>query len=219
MFKNRADAGMRLGQALEHYQNHNITVLGIPRGGVEIGFEVAKYLNCEMSLVITRKLGYLKQPELAFGALAEDGTLYLNSWAQGRLTKEEIAKVMKREKAEIDRRVDKYRKGEPFPNLTGRTVLLVDDGIATGSTLFASLEMIRKLDPAKIVVAAPVCSKEMLSKVKKKADEVVVLEKPDELYSVSQVYEEFESVSDGRIESIMNNYSARNQLLHALSLI
>ncbi|PWN06546.1 phosphoribosyltransferase [Rhodohalobacter mucosus] len=199
MFLNRMEAGERLAQELLDYRKTNPIVVAIPRGGVETGFRVAEILNCELAIAVSRKLGYLNNPEAAFGAMAEDGSLYMNPRASGRLSKEEIEKVMEKEKKEIHRRIRKYRKNRPFPDLKNRTVIVVDDGIATGSTLMATLEMCKKKEPDTLIVAAPVCGSDMKSTLKKHADDVVILEVPDEYYAVSQVYRDFSPVTDKEV--------------------
>ncbi|MBA4055508.1 MAG: phosphoribosyltransferase, partial [Marivirga sp.] len=125
MFKNRKDAAEKLALALAKYRNTNSLVVGIPKGGVETAFYVADYLNAEMSVVVTRKLGYPSNPEAAFGAIAEDGSLYISKIAIHDITQEEINQILKDQKKEITRRVNKLRSGEPLPDMNGRTVILV----------------------------------------------------------------------------------------------
>lgn len=188
-----------LAEKLYRYREMNPIVVAIARGGVETGFRVAEILECELAIAVSRKLGYLNNPEAAFGAMAEDGSLYMNPHASGRLSKEEIKAVMKKENKEIRRRIRKYRKDRPFPDLKNRTVIIVDDGIATGSTLMATLEMCKKKGPDTLVVAAPVCGNDMKSTLKKHADDVVILEVPAEYYAVSQVYRDFSPVTDKEV--------------------
>jgi putative phosphoribosyl transferase len=216
MFLNRREAGKLLGSELSHYKKDKPIVVAIPRGGVEIGFWVAEILNCELAIAVSRKLGFLNQPEAAFGAMAEDGSLYLNPHAKGRLSKEEIETVMKREQKEINRRISKYRARSPFPDLKNRTVILVDDGIATGSTLLATLDMCKKKNPEKLIIAAPVCGREMIKTLVSKADDVVILEIPDHYVAVSQVYREFLTVSDEEVEKLMKRAQARIRLIDSL---
>jgi putative phosphoribosyl transferase len=212
MFRNRREAGRLLGMELETYRTQNPIVLAIPRGGVEVGYEVATHLNCEFSVAIARKLGFLQQPEAAFGAIAEDGSLYFNPHARGRLTKEEIDAVMEKEKAEIARRVKTYRDAEPLISLENRVVIIVDDGIATGSTLFAVIEMCRKQNPEKIVVAAPVCGSDMLRTLLVKVDDVIILDVPEPFYAVSQVYDDFQGLSDSEVKRFMNKWKSHHKV-------
>ncbi|ELR71612.1 hypothetical protein C900_02420 [Fulvivirga imtechensis AK7] len=196
MFKDRKDAGVQLAKALGKYEGQNVLILGIPRGGVETAYYVAKHLNAEMSVVVTRKLGYPYNPEAAFGAIAEDGSVYISDAGKQMLADKEINEVMEREKAEVQRRLLKLRQGRPLPKIQGRTVIIVDDGIATGATLFATIELCRHKKAAKIVVAAPISDERMKSILHRKADDVVILETPPFYRAVSQGYRDFSTVSD-----------------------
>lgn len=206
MFLNREDAGNKLAKALKEYKLKHPLVLGIPRGGVEVGYHVAVELNSDFDIIVIRKLGYPQQPEAAFGALAEDGSLYLDPWSKKYLTKDMIENVIAREKKEIRRRIKTYREGEELPDLKGRTIILVDDGIATGSTVFAAINMCRKLNPRKLIVAAPVSARSQVSKLAVKADEVVVLDKKRNLMAVSQAYKNFANLSDNKVTHFMNQW-------------
>ncbi|TVR31284.1 MAG: phosphoribosyltransferase [Balneolaceae bacterium] len=212
MFKNRRNAGLQLGLELEKQRSATPIVLAIPRGGVEVGCEVARHLDCEFAVVIARKLGYLRQPKASFGAIAEDGSLYLNPRAKGRLSKSEIEKVMKKEKAEIARCVKAYRNGEPLASLKNRVVIVVDDGVETGSTIFAAIELCKKQRPERIIVAAPACGNEMYRILKSKVDDAVILEIPHSFYGVSQVYENPEVLSDSEIKKILKKWETKHTL-------
>jgi len=203
MFKNRKDAGEQLAEALIRFRDEEPLILAIPRGGVEVGYYIAKKLNCELSVVISRKLGHPRQPEAAFGAMAEDKSLYLNPKAYDILTKDMIESVMEKEEREIQRRIRLYRNGKPLPPIRGRTVILVDDGIATGSTLLAAVELCKKQNAGKIIVASPVSSSEMLDKLNRRVDEAVILTIPKVYYAVSQAYEEFQNITDERVVAFL----------------
>lgn len=196
MFANRKDAAMQLAQALEKYRGQNVVVLGIPRGGAETAYYVARYLDTELSLLISRKLGHPGNPEFAFGALAEDGTVYLNPGITSELSKELIDESVQVQKKEIERRINLLRKGKPLPELKNKTVILVDDGIATGATIFAAIRMCRNQGAGKIVVAAPVSSSDKEQELQEVADETVILKKPAFYYAVSQAYNDFSNLSD-----------------------
>ncbi|MBZ5859008.1 phosphoribosyltransferase [Flavihumibacter profundi] len=196
MFANRKDAAIQLAKALEKYKGTNALVLGIPRGGAETAFYVAIHLDAELSMLVSRKLGHPDNPEFAFGAIAEDGSIYLNPYVKSELSASTINSVVEEQKLEIERRIKMLRKGKPLPNIKGRTVILVDDGIATGATIFAAIEMCKKQKAGKIVVAAPVSSNDVEERFANKADELVILEKPDYYHAVSQVYETFSQLSD-----------------------
>lgn len=206
MFTDRRDAAMQLAIALDQYRGPDTVVLGIPRGGAETGYYVAIQLQCEFSLLVSRKLGHPGNPEYAFGAIAEDGSVYLRPQARSELSETVIEEVVSQQKKEIARRIQVLRRGKPFPELKGKTVILVDDGIATGATLFAGIEMCKKKGPAKLVVAAPVAGNEMENKLRKMVDDVVILEVPDYYYAVSQAYETFYNLSDEEVLDFMDQW-------------
>lgn len=185
-----------MAKALSKYKQQNVLVLGIPRGGVETAYYVARYLKAGLSAVVTRKLGYPDNPEAAFGAVAEDGSIYISAAGKQTLAKEEINKVLEHEQREIERRVRKLRKGKPLPVIHGRTVIIVDDGIATGATLFATIELCKRQNAGQIIVAAPIADEQMERVLNKIVDEVVILEKPSFYHAVSQGYRDFSTVSD-----------------------
>lgn len=211
MFQNREDAGNQLGIALEQYQYERPLLLGIPRGGVEVGYHAAVHLDCDFDVLIVRKLGHPEQPEAAFGALAEDGSLYLDPWSNKYLTKEIIQKVIEREKREIKRRIKTYRREQALPDLTDRVVILVDDGIATGSTIFVATEMCRKQKAKQVVVAAPVSGYRELQKLEAKADKVVILETMKKFYAVSQGYLDFANSSDDEVIHFMDLWREKHE--------
>ncbi len=203
MFYDRKDAALYLAKALADYKDKGAVVLGIPRGGVETAYYVAKYLNAELSMIISRKLGHPGNPEYAMGALAEDGSVHMNERALREVSQEDIDEAIDKQKTEIGRRINMLRKGEPLPEMKNKIVLIVDDGIATGSTIMAAIEMCRKKGAAKIVVAAPVCGDEVKTELKRIADDVVILETPEFYHAVSQVYASFEQVSDEEALELM----------------
>lgn len=209
MYINREDAGQKLGRALEKYQSVRPLVLGIPRGGIEVGFYVAQHLNCDFDAIVVRKLGHPQQKEAAFGALAEDGSLYLDPWSNKYLSKEIIEQVINQEKKEIKRRINVYRGGKALPDLTNRVVILVDDGIATGATIFAAIAMCRKRNPRKVVVAAPISGLTQIDRLQKQADELVIPERRARFLAVSQGYEDFANLSDKEVQGFMNQWRAK----------
>jgi predicted phosphoribosyltransferase len=211
MFRDRQDAGEKLANALRQYQNENVLVLGIPRGGVETAYYVSKHLKAEFSIIVTRKLGYPLNPEAAFGAIAEDGSLYISDLASQYISEDEIAEVLREEKQEIERRIGKLRSGKPLPEIAGRTVILVDDGIATGATLLASIEMCRKRNAKKIIVAAPIGGKRMDRILRQLVDDVVILETPLYYQSVSQGYENFNNLTDDEALAFLKRWEDEKQ--------
>jgi len=196
MFEDRKDAALQLAKALEKYKGTNALVLGIPRGGVETAFYVAQHLNAELSILISRKLGHPANPEYAIGAIAEDGSIYLSPHSKLEVSDETIQSIAEEQKIEIKRRIKILRNGKPLPEIKNRTVILVDDGIATGATVFAAIEMCKNQQAGKIVVAAPVSALDTKEKLAQMADEVIILEIPDYYHAVSQVYLSFYQLSD-----------------------
>lgn len=206
MFTDRKAAGLQLAEALEAYKDKGALVLGIPRGGAETAYYVALYLNAEFSLLISRKLGFPDNPEAAFGAIAEDGSIYLNSHALRYLPQQTINASIDQQRREIERRIKQFRGGKPLPDLKGRIVIIVDDGIATGATVFAAITMCRNRKAKKVVVAAPISGQDTASLLAEKADEVVILEKPQDYWAVSQGYEYFYNLNDREVQQIMQRW-------------
>jgi putative phosphoribosyl transferase len=206
VFADRKDAALRLGKALEKYKDKNVVVLGIPRGGAETAYYVARHLNAELSLIIVRKLGHPGNKEYAFGAIAEDGSVYYNKNARSKLLQETVNTVESQEKAEIERRIQTLRKGKPLPQIKNKTVIIVDDGIATGSTIFAAIKMCKNKGAAKIIVAAPVSSPDKERELKKEVDEVCILLKPYQFYAVSLAYDSFYNLTDDEALAFMEKW-------------
>lgn len=203
MIKDRKDAGQKLALALQKYKIDNALVLAIPRGGVEVGYEIAKAFNYDFSLIICRKLPYPYNTESGFGAIAEDGSIYINERASYDLSEYEIRRVIFEQSKEIQRRIDKLRNSKPLPEINGRTVILVDDGIAMGSTMHVAVELCKKQKAKKIIIAVPVASSSSIEKFSKMVNEIVVLESPYNFYAVAQVYENWYDVSDEEVLDIM----------------
>jgi predicted phosphoribosyltransferase len=205
MFRDRADAGRQLADALHAYagEDQDVVVLAIPRGGVEVGYHVARRLDADFSLLVTRKLPFPHNPESGFGAIAEDGSTFIYEHAAEPLPPETIERVIEFQKQEIQRRVEVLREGRPLPTLSGRTVILVDDGIAMGSTMRASIQLCRNREAGKIVVAVPVAGARGKAQMRRLADDVVVLETPPFFRAVAQVYERWYDVSDQEVLSIV----------------
>lgn len=206
MFTDRKDAALQLAQALEQYRNTNALVLGIPRGGAETAFYVAQHLNAELSLLVSRKLGHPNNPEYAVGALAEDGSVYLNPDVRGELSEATIDELAQQQQEEIIRRIKILRDGKPLPPLKDRVVILVDDGIATGATLYAAIAMCKNGGAARIVVAAPVSGRDKKRELLAEVDEVVILETPSFYHAVSQAYESFYNLTDKEAKGFMERW-------------
>jgi predicted phosphoribosyltransferase len=206
VFRDRKDAGRRLGDALLSFQQENPLVLAIPRGGVEVGFQVALRLEAPLAILVARKLPLPGNPEAGFGAIAEDGSTFLVEDMAGIIGPRVVEETICRQKQEIQRRIQILRKGEPLPPLEGRTVIVLDDGIAMGSTIRAAIAMCRNQKVKRIVAAAPVASPSTAEDLKKIADEVVILEKPPHFRAVAQVYEDWYDVTDEEVLRIMAEY-------------
>jgi predicted phosphoribosyltransferase len=211
VFHDRKDAAMRLSEALSSYRNKHALVLGIPRGGAVTGYHVAKFLNADFSLLISRKLGHPFNPEYAIGALAEDGTVHINEHALAEVSQDDIDQAVATQKKEIERRIQILRKGKPLPEIRDKTVIIVDDGIATGATIFAAIEMCRKKKASRIVVAAPVSGTEKKEELARYADDVIILEIPEFYHAVSQVYDSFQQVSDAEALELLERWEAEQK--------
>jgi putative phosphoribosyl transferase len=208
VFRDRKDAGRRLGKALGKYTNEDVLVLAIPRGGVRIGFEVAEFLDCDFSIIVVRKLPYPSEPEAGFGAVAEDGGIFLVEHAMSWLPRETIEAIVAEQRAEITRRISVLRKGKPIPPIEGRTVILVDDGIAVGSTMRASIDMCKRRKAGRVVVAVPVSGADTAADIARLVDDMVVLEAPPFFRAVAQVYEHWHDVSDEEVLDIMEEWES-----------
>jgi len=209
MFEDRKDAGEKLAKALKKYKDKNTLVLAIPRGGVEVGYQVAKYLNASFSILVTRKLPYPDNPETGFGAIAEDGSTFIYRNAVRLLPEGMIDEIIKEQKQEIRRRVAVLRKSRPLPALVNRTVILVDDGIAMGSTMRASIILCKNKGAGKIVVAVPVAGERSVAEIGEMVDEIVVLEEPTFFRAVAQVYRHWHDVSDREVIEILRRWQNR----------
>ncbi len=211
MFKDREEAGKKLALALDSYEGQGVLVLAIPRGGVEVGYQVAKRLQAEFSILVARKLPYPANPEAGFGALAEDGSAIILKESSWVLTEEEIGNIVREQAEEIRRRVEVLRKGKSLPEISRRTVILVDDGLAMGSTMRAAVKLCRKRNAKKIIVAVPVAGGRVAAEMDQIADEVVVLEVPESFYAVAQVYLNWYDVPDDEVIEIMKKWENQEQ--------
>jgi len=212
MFNDRKEAGQKLGKALEHYRGCDGIILAIPKGGVKIGYYVAEHLDIPWSIIISRKLPFPDNPEAGFGAIAEDGSTFFIADFSKRLPLAVIQKVLEEQKRELKRRIDVLRDGKPLPEITGKLVILVDDGIAMGSTMQAAVRLCRNKNASKIVVAAPVAGPAAAAELAKAADEVVILEQPPFFHAVAEVYKNWYDVSDDEVVQILrkNGYYQPN---------
>lgn len=214
-FRNRTEAGQQLATKLTAYANQpDVLVLALPRGGVPVAYEVAKVLNAPLDICLVRKLGAPGNPELAVGAIATGGVRVLNDELLQELgiSQEALDVVAAREGQELERRDRLYRGNRPFPDLgdspngdslASRTIILVDDGIATGSTLRAALATLRQQQPKCIVVAVPVAPPSTCNQLKAEVDEVVCLVMPEPLNAISLWYEDFSQTTDAEVRNLL----------------
>jgi len=203
MFYDRTEAGQKLASELNKYRkNKKVIVLAIPRGGVPVAFEVAKKLEAPLGLIIVRKLPMPDNPEAGIGAVSETGEIFWHPQAK-IYSQEIIKKILAEQKKEIERRIKVLRKGEGLPKLKDKIVILIDDGLAMGSTMRAAIKTVKKEQTEKVVVAVPVAGKEILEVIKKLADEVVCLEVPLFFQAVAQVYENWHDLNDQEVIEII----------------
>jgi len=209
-FSDRTEAGWRLVERLRGETLRDPLVLAIPRGGVEVGAALARGLGAELDVVLSRKLRAPHQPELALGAVAEDGTVHLNHFAAAMTDAGDawIEAERRRQVAEIERRSGIFRRIRPKAPIAGRTVILTDDGIATGATMIAALHTVRAAGAAEVIVAVPVASSERLAAIRGLCDRVICLIEPEVFWAVGQFYRHFAQVEDDRVVELLRQYGS-----------
>jgi putative phosphoribosyl transferase len=213
-FLDRSEAGKLLAENLSAYVNRDdVIVLALPRGGVPVAAEVAKKLNAPMDVFLVRKLGLPGHPELAMGAIASGGVRVLNRDVVDGLRVPPIVidAVADQEQAELMRRERAYRDDLPAPDVEGKTVIVVDDGIATGSTMLAAVAALRQLDAARIVVAAPVIAGLTYYEMRRAADDVAAVIVPEKFHGVGQWYEDFSQTTDDEVRQLLAQADARTE--------
>jgi putative phosphoribosyl transferase len=210
LFADRADAGRRLARRLEHLRGRDVVVLGLPRGGVPVAYEIARALDAPLDVIVVRKLGVPFQPELAMGAIGEDGVRVMNPAVlrSVRIDPGELAAVEKDETAELERRLARLRRGRPRVPVAGRTAVIVDDGLATGSTARAACQVARGHGAARIVLAVPVAPAGTVRAMADVADEVICLHTPAEFWSIGQWYADFTPTSDRTVIDLLDRAQA-----------
>ncbi|WP_373525784.1 phosphoribosyltransferase [Nostoc sp.] len=212
LFKDRRFAGQSLAKKLATDANRqDVLVLGLPRGGVPVAFEVAKALNAPLDVLVVRKLGVPDQEELAMGAIACGGVRIVNEdiIRLMKVSDEVIARVAVQEERELERRERLYRGNRPLRDLQGRTVILVDDGLATGATMWAAVVAVRKQQPAQIVIAVPVAAPETYHELEAEVDKIVCISTPSPFYSVGLWYENFPQTTDEEVRELLTK-AAKN---------
>ncbi|HET6456115.1 MAG TPA: phosphoribosyltransferase family protein [Armatimonadota bacterium] len=199
LFRSRADAGKRLAERLLDYEGEDVVVLAIPRGGVPVGAEVARRLNARLDVIIPRKIPIPWNPEAGFGAITADGTIVLNQRMVKNLglSKDEIQAIADEVREEIERRTREYRDDRPPTDVKGKTVILVDDGLASGYTMLAAIESVRKHNPVRVIVAVPVASSAAARLVSTRVDGMVALVTSERLpFAVADFYREWRDLTD-----------------------
>lgn len=207
-YKDRQEAGTILAEYLENYANQsNVILLALPRGGVPVAYEIATALNLPLDIFMVRKLGVPDHKEWAMGAIASGGTVIFDELLINQLHLEQslIDNVLQTEQKELLRRELLYRGRRPFPNLLGKILILVDDGIATGSTMFAAVKALRQHNPASIIVAVPVAAREACKKINPCVEKIVCPLQPINFYAVGFWYENFSQISDHEVIELLKN--------------
>lgn len=206
MFTNRTDAGQQLATKLLPYRTDDVIVLTLPRGGVVLGYEIAQTIDVPFDILVTRKIGHPANSEYAIGAVDEQGTTVLNETETALIDQQWLQAEIARQQAEAVRRSVVYRQGKPEPDITGKTVIIVDDGIATGFTMRLAVRVVKKQQPKKIIIAVPVAPLDSIAQLKKEgADEVIIVERPEEFMgSVGAHYQSFEQVSDSEVIRLLH---------------
>ena len=204
-FRNRSDAGQRLASRLQFLRGEDVVVLGLPRGGVPVAAAVARGLGAPLDVILVRKLGVPAQPELGLGAIGESGARVINPDVvrYAHVSEEQIAQVEAKERAELQRRAQRFRGDAPHVPLAGRTAIIVDDGIATGSTARAACQVARALGAAVVVLAVPVAPPSAERSLRGDADEMICLEMPDRFLAIGEWYEDFAQTSDEEVVALL----------------
>lgn len=205
MFQNRQDAARKLFKKLSEFELEQPVVMGIPRGGIVVAAELARLLHADCDVVLSRKLRHLTQPELAMGAVAEDGSVYLTEACEG-VGDDEIQDEINYQLFSIRERRERVLEVIAPIDIAGRSVIVTDDGVATGATMIAGLMMLRKHDPAELIVAVPVAPPETLAHLRDYADKVVCLTTPQIFWAIGQFYNDFSQVSEGEMLELLRRH-------------
>jgi predicted phosphoribosyltransferase len=205
-FRDRVDAGRRLASLLGKYKNQNAVIYALPRGGVPVAMEVARVLNCPLDLIIVRKIGHPMNPEYALGAVAEDGFLVVNEEELARVDPKWFEAEMEKQKQEARRRRELYLQGREPITASGKIAIIVDDGIATGSTMQVAVKKVKREKPAKMVVAVAVSPKETAQRFAKEVDEFVAVTIPEIFWgAIGYYYDDFSQVSDEDVMALLKS--------------
>ncbi|HEU4630472.1 MAG TPA: phosphoribosyltransferase [Gemmatimonadaceae bacterium] len=205
-FHDRTDAGRRLARELAIYADRpDVRVLALPRGGVPVAFEVARALHAPLDVFVVRKLGLPGHEEYAMGAIASGGITVLDTEVVRRfaIPRSAVERVSERERQELERRERRYRGDRPLPEVAGRTVILVDDGLATGSTMRAAVEALRQEQPARLVAAVPIAAPETCDALREEVDDVICAVTPEPFHAVGLWYEDFSQTTDEEVHALL----------------
>ena len=207
MIKNRVEGGQLLAEEIGLDKNDEFVVLAIPRGGVIVGHEIAKKLGCKLDIAISKKITPPDNPEFAIGAITHDGTLFRSNYWDNYVDYPNLDEEIQKKKLEVKRRLEEYRGGSEY-DVAGKSVILVDDGIATGSTVFAILNWLEKQNTKKIILAVPVMPASTYEVMKQKVTSIVVLRTPEDFAAVGQFYTSFDQVSDKEVMEVLEKYKS-----------
>ncbi len=210
LFRDRVEAGRKLGAALQEFRGSDVIVLGIPRGGVVVADEVANALGAPLDVIVTRKISAPGEPEYALGAVTQEGEVIVDRQAAESLGagKDYLDKEIARKREEVKERTRKFRGDAPYPSLEGKIVVIVDDGIATGSSVGAAVMSLKKRRPKELVVAVPVAPADAVETLSEDGTRVVCLETPGPFFAIGEFYRDFEQVDDDEVRRILESHRA-----------
>lgn len=214
LFPDRSSAGRQLAPLLHPFRGESTLVLGLPRGGVPVAYEVARELGAPLDVCVVRKIGAPFQPELGLGAVSEDGAVYLNRHATMLVgvPERELAELIAEKRQEVEDRVRRFRRGAPPLPVAGKTVIVVDDGVATGGTAHAAIQTLRQRGAGRVVLAVPVGATDTLDELATVADHVVCLSPETDFYAVGQFYEDFRQTTDDDVVELLDRARAQQGL-------
>jgi putative phosphoribosyl transferase len=213
LFRNREEAGKKLAGVLKEFKGKDVIVLGIPRGGVVVANEVAKSLGAPLDVVVTRKIEAPGEPEYALGAVTQEGEVIMDRQAAESLgaSPAYLDDQIRKKKGEVKERMERLRGDKPYPRLDGKVVVIVDDGIATGSSVGAAVMSVKKRKPKEVVVAVPVAPADAIEMLAREGARVVCLETPGPFLAIGEFYEDFDQVEDSEVKRILDENSARKR--------
>jgi putative phosphoribosyl transferase len=215
MFQDRKEAGLKLAEKLTQYSGRkDVIIIALPRGGVAVGAEIAQKIGAPLDIIITRKICFPGEPEFAIGAIAENGRLELNDRIIKRynIPQSYLDEEINRQKAEIERRITTYRGGKKLPSVKDRTIILVDDGVATGFTMIAAINALNEESLKKLVVAIPLSPQDTFTKLKTLSDEIICLEIPEFFLAIGNFYYDFEQITDDEVKELMQNIELKKKV-------